>query len=672
MTQTYQTSFKTVLAANLAVADTTATLATPPTVTKGRMLLKNGNIQEWISFTWVSGNTITGLTRWLSQTADPATGWTGLAWWAGTQIILVAMHDQLPDKLEPTAFTQAITTPDISFTGTTTAGLKVKSLTTAQRDAISNAANGDIIYNSTTWVMNQYIGGAWTTFATGTIANATTSVAGKVQTDVAPAWTPTALITDNPKYDALAGAGGSPSSSNLYETQYDTSNGSTKTATTISFAAGTKTISDSGNWFVTAGFKQGTQITITGSASNNGTFTIVSVAAGAIVIAESLVNESAGATVIMTTVSADKLVRYDSTGSIPGSPSYYWNWQDGNATIASGTTTLTRDMFYNNLTLQTGAILESAGFMIFVAWTLTQEGTGYIRNNGWNGGNWGTGWNGSNGVNGTAGAGGAAWAAAAGGTLPASIAWVAGGAGGAGGQWAGSNASAWTNWIAATNALGSNWVTGSLVGGGGGDASASGGTWWAYGSLATVTASKSKIVDYNAARNFACFLSGTLTQFWNNAGNASGGGGGGWAGNNNGTGGDGRGGGGGGGGGSGWNGWAVVVFAKTIVTASNTLLQAKWWAGGNGWNGWNGGGGSTQFGVGGGGGGSKWLGGNGGIIVLVYKTLSAGSIVTDVTAGAAGTTNGSGGTWAGPGSNGTAATSTTTTEVAGQSITIII
>lgn len=51
MTQTYQTSFKTVLAANLAVADTTATLATPPTVTKGRMLLKNGNIQEWISFT---------------------------------------------------------------------------------------------------------------------------------------------------------------------------------------------------------------------------------------------------------------------------------------------------------------------------------------------------------------------------------------------------------------------------------------------------------------------------------------------------------------------------------------------------------------------------------------------------------------------------------------------
>jgi len=44
------------------------------------MLLKNGNIQEWISFTGVSGSTITGLTRNLSQTADPATGGTGLSW----------------------------------------------------------------------------------------------------------------------------------------------------------------------------------------------------------------------------------------------------------------------------------------------------------------------------------------------------------------------------------------------------------------------------------------------------------------------------------------------------------------------------------------------------------------------------------------------------------------
>lgn len=55
---------------------------------------------------------------------------------------------------------------------------------------------------------------------------------------------------------------------------------------------------------------------ITGSASNNGTFTIASVAAGAIVVLETLVNESAGATVVMTTVTADKLVRYTSTSQV--------------------------------------------------------------------------------------------------------------------------------------------------------------------------------------------------------------------------------------------------------------------------------------------------------------------------------------------------------------------
>jgi len=109
---------------------------------------------------------------------------------------------------------------------------------------------------------------------------------------------------------------------NLFESQYDTSNGSTKTATTISFTSGTKTIADSGNGLVTAGFKQGTQITITGSASNNSTFTIVSVAAGAIVVAESIVTEAAGASVTITTVTINKIARYDSNGDliVPATP----------------------------------------------------------------------------------------------------------------------------------------------------------------------------------------------------------------------------------------------------------------------------------------------------------------------------------------------------------------
>lgn len=156
-------------------------------------------------------------------------------------------------------------------------------------------------------------------------ADASTTVKGITKMSVAPASAANPIaVGDNDgrvptqdENDALAGAGGSPSSSNLYETQYDTSNGATKTATTISFTSGTKTIADSGNGFVTAGFKQGTQITITGSASNNGTFTIVSVAAGAIVVAENIVTEAAWSSDTIATVRADKLVRADSTGKLP-------------------------------------------------------------------------------------------------------------------------------------------------------------------------------------------------------------------------------------------------------------------------------------------------------------------------------------------------------------------
>lgn len=44
----------------------------------------------------------------------------------------------------------------------------------------------------------------------------------------------------------------------------------------------------------------------------------------------------------------------------------YGDGSDGNVVIASGTTTITRDMFYNDLTIQTGGILATAGFRVFV------------------------------------------------------------------------------------------------------------------------------------------------------------------------------------------------------------------------------------------------------------------------------------------------------------------
>lgn len=60
----------------------------------------------------------------------------------------------------------------------------------------------------------------------------------------------------------------------------------------------------------------------------------------------------------------------------------YGDGSDGDVTISSGTTTLTRDMLYNNLTINAGAILATAGFRVFVKNLLTLNGT--IRNNGAN------------------------------------------------------------------------------------------------------------------------------------------------------------------------------------------------------------------------------------------------------------------------------------------------
>lgn len=78
----------------------------------------------------------------------------------------------------------------------------------------------------------------------------------------------------------------------------------------------------------------------------------------------------------------------------------FGNGVDGDVTI-SGTTTLTREMYYNNLTVNTGQILNTAGFRIYVKGTFTLTGTGSVQCKGGNGGN-GTGSVGGGGVGGTA------------------------------------------------------------------------------------------------------------------------------------------------------------------------------------------------------------------------------------------------------------------------------
>lgn len=96
----------------------------------------------------------------------------------------VDIQTAINSKLDDTGGTM---TGLLQFSGTTHAGIKLLSLTTVQRDALS-ASNGMIIYNSTTGELNQYIGGAWSAVAAGsTQPTASTTVLGKIKTDVAPA-----------------------------------------------------------------------------------------------------------------------------------------------------------------------------------------------------------------------------------------------------------------------------------------------------------------------------------------------------------------------------------------------------------------------------------------------------------------------------------------------------
>jgi hypothetical protein len=94
----------------------------------------------------------------------------------------------------------------------------------------------------------------------------------------------------------------------------------------------------------------------------------------------------------------------------------YGDGSDGDATISS-TVTLTRDMFYNNLTITGSGVLIPAGYIIYVSGNLTIQSGGIIAANG------------SNGAIGSGGNGGAGGAGAVGTTLHYPIA-TSGSAGG--------------------------------------------------------------------------------------------------------------------------------------------------------------------------------------------------------------------------------------------------
>lgn len=256
------------------------------------------------------------------------------------------------------------------------------------------------------------------------------------------------------------------------------------------------------------------------------------------------------------------------------------------STRSGSTYTLTRDVLAQDLTVQTGVTLRTAGYRVFVRGTLTNQGT--ISHDGGNGGN------------GTASAGGAAGSGAVGGTTSNGA--TNGGAGGTPSSGAGGsapNASAMT----ASGATTSGSVGG--TGGAGGTATGAGGS----GGNATLPAEGRAVRSYPFA--VMCMYPAPGSSFLVRPGAGAGGGGGGAASSS-------------GGGGGGGGGGVVVIVARYLV--NHGTISARGGAGGNAHTSGNGAGGG---------------GGGGGAVVLAYESKSGGGTVT-VAGGAGGSGTGTG------------------------------
>jgi len=242
---------------------------------------------------------------------------------------------------------------------------------------------------------------------------------------------------------------------------------------------------------------------------------------------------------------------------------------DGNVTI-SGTVTLDRDYYYNNLSFATNGTIVPNGYRIFVKGILDLSNV-----------TWGAiDASGANGGNATGTTGGTAGAAIAANSFGGATAGTAGPNGGTG--------------VGAQAAV----VTGVIGNGGGSNNCGAGGTSGTNAGGAAASGSTPTVTSFNGFTTQ--FLRGT-TLSGGGAGGRGGSAGGGDVTNN---------GGGGGAGGSG--GGMVALYANIIVTSSVTGKGAVRAYGGNG-----GRGGTPSAGLTGGGGGAS--GGGGGYIYLVYN-----------------------------------------------------
>jgi len=276
----------------------------------------------------------------------------------------------------------------------------------------------------------------------------------------------------------------------------------------------------------------------------------------------------------------------------------FGNGSDGDVEI-TGTTTLTRDMFYNNLTIKSTGILNTKSFRVFCKNQFTKDPSGIVRNNGVVGG---VGANGDS-TNSNLNIGGTGGAAVASGSLSGG---TAGGGGGKGAD-GGAAGTAGADAAKSLGSAGSGGGTGGTAGGGEGPhAGGAGGSQ--TGTLFNVP--NSFLSGYYLIDSIPSVVTHTIS-----AGSGGGGGGGctvssDYA---------------GGGGGAGSTGGIIWIAANRIFIEGSNEVQC---------NGGVGGVGGDAVGAQGAGGGGGGAGGSGGVIILIYGD-NTGTGTLQVAGGAA-------------------------------------
>jgi len=288
---------------------------------------------------------------------------------------------------------------------------------------------------------------------------------------------------------------------------------------------------------------------------------------------------------------------------------------DGNVTISSGTTTLTRDVHYVNLTLSGTGKIKSNGYNIYVSGTLdiSAAGAAAISDNGNPGGD------------STSSAGGAASTGVQGRILPPNGIGVAGATG-----------------TTTTGTAPSTTTLATIIQGGQGGAGASGGTSGtaqagsAGGAVSSPTTTQ---ISFPSVKKDTWFFTNgvSTTNFVPITPGVGGGGGGCGGGDAVNT------GGGGGGGGSG--GAYVTIYANIINRGTNTTASIIQSLGGNGGSAT-----ATLSGTAGGGGGGG--AGGGGIVYIVVGTLQGSTITNAINVSGGTGGNGGNGASTGKGGNG--------------------